>query len=468
VGAHGNRSIMADFIAAEILSATGGRLAAGRANAACSGVSTDTRALVPGQCFVALRGERFDGHDFAAAALQSGAAGAIVSRLSDGILPAPDRAFVIVVEDTLKALGDLARLHRGRFDVPVIGVTGSTGKTTTKDMIAAILARRGPVAATPENFNNEIGVPLALLSMAPDHTAAVIEMAMRGPGEVAYLASLARPTVAVITNIGLSHLERLGSPDAIADAKGELLDAVGAGVSVLNADDAYFERLSRRARGRVVSFGVSEAADFRGAEIAVEPGRTRFRLICPTGETEVLLAAPGRHQALNSLAAAAAAIESGATLGDVAEALAAFSAAHGRAEVLTSKGGFRILNDCYNASPASVEVALGLLADAEGRHKIAILGDMLELGPTAPELHRSVGEEAGRIGLEMLIAVGDLSRFTAEGARAAGARTVVRWTTSSDQAATWALDALEPGDVVLVKASRAMAFEEITRRLMDG
>jgi UDP-N-acetylmuramoyl-tripeptide--D-alanyl-D-alanine ligase len=459
---------MADFTAADILAATAGRLVEGSERAACSGISTDSRAIARGQCFVALRGERFDGHDFAGAALENGAAGVIVSRAPEGRLAADRRAFVVVVDDTLKALGDLARVHRSRFDLKVIGVTGSTGKTTAKDMIAAILSRRGPVAATPENYNNEVGVPLTLLSLEPHHSAAVIEVAMRGPGEVAYLASLARPTIGVITNIGVSHLERLGSPDAIADAKGELVDAVGAGASVLNADDAYFERLSRRARGRVISFGLGEGADFRGTEITPEPQRARFRLTCPTGEAQILLAAPGRHQVLNSLAAAAAAIEAGATLDDVADALATFTAAHARAEVIESAGGFRVLNDCYNASPASVEAALQLLADLEGKRTVAILGDMLELGPSAPELHRAVGEEAGRMGLDMLIAVGELARCIADGARAVMDPARVRWTSSNDEAASWALAALRRGDVVLVKASRAMAFEHITRRLVNG
>jgi len=465
---------MADFTAAQIVAATGGQLVAGNASATCSGIATDSRAVAPGQCFIALRGERFDGHDFVPAVLLAGASGVVVSRAPETALPqgggAPfpgeGASFVVMVEDTLIALGRLARLHRDRHDMPVIAVTGSTGKTTTKDMIAAILSRRGPIAATPANYNNEIGVPLALLSLMPEHMAAVIEMAMRGPGEIAYLASLARPTIAVITNIGLSHLERLGSPDAIAEAKGELVEAVGAGVSVLNADDPYFERLSARARGGVVSFGVNETAQFRALGVISGEQGTRFRLRCPDGEMQVFLSTPGRHQVMNALAAAAAAIAAGAGLDDVAMGLAGFTAS--RARMVAGTSGFRVLDDCYNASPASMEAALELLADLDARRRIAILGDMLELGPSAPELHRAVGEEAGEIGLDLLIAVGELGRCIAEGAREVMSPEAVRWACSNDEAAAWALEALGPGDVVLVKASRAMAFERITERLTRG
>jgi len=459
---------MARFTAAEILEATGGSLVGGARDASCCGFATDSRTVGAGQCFIALRGESFDGHDFAAAALQAGAGGAILSLRPEDLPSRPAAGFIIIVEDTLKALGDLARVQRSRFNLPLIGVTGSTGKTTTKDMTAAILACRGPVAATPENYNNEIGVPLALLSLAPEHQAAVIEMAMRGPGEIAYLASLARPTIGVVTNVGLSHLERLGSPEAIADAKAELVEAVGEGAAVLNADDPYCERMSRRARGRVVSFGLSEAAHFRAVEITAAQDGTLFRLVSPAGETQARLSAPGRHQVLNALAAAAAAMQAGATLDQVAAGLGAFATSHRRAQLMESKAGFRILDDCYNASPASVEAALELLSDLSGKRKVAILGDMLELGPSAPELHRAIGEQAGATGLDLVIAVGELGRWIAEGAHAVMAREAVRWTASNEQAAAWALESLAPGDLVLVKASRAMAFEHITERLAGG
>lgn len=456
---------MADFIAAQIAAVTGGRLIAGAEQMACSGIATDSRAVKPGQCFVALRGERFDGHDFVADALEARAAGAIVARVSGKLPEAEGGGFVVLVDDTLKALGALAGFHRRQFRIPVIGITGSTGKTTTKDMTAAILSRRGAVAVTPENFNNEIGVPIGVLALAPEHGAAVIEMAMRGPGEIAYLASIAAPTIGVITNVGLSHLERLGTPEAIADAKGELIAAVGEGTAVLNVDDPFFDRLARLARGRVVRFGLGANAEVRASEIVSGDDATSFRLRCPAGERQVALTTPGRHQVLNALAAAAAAMEAGAELDDVAAGLQAFAPAGGRAQVVSSKRGFRILNDCYNASPASMESALELLADLAGRHKVAVLGDMLELGPAAPELHRAVGERVAEAGVDLLIAVGDLGRRIADGARAAMPPDRVRWTSSNDEAASWALTALEPGDVVLVKASHAMAFEQITRRL---
>jgi len=456
---------MADFIAAEIVKATGGRLVAGAESTACSGIATDSRAVKPGQCFVALRGERFDGHDFVADALNAGAVGAIVAQVSGKPRDPAGGAFIVLVDDTLKALGALAGFHRRRFRIPVVGITGSTGKTTTKDMTAAILSRRGPVAATAENFNNEIGVPLGVLVLGPEHRAAVIEMAMRGAGEIAYLTSIAAPTIGVITNVGLSHLERLGTPEAIADAKGELVAAVGEGAAVLNADDPFFDRLASLARGRVVRFGVGANAEVRASDIVSGDDATSFRLTSPSGEAQVALHTPGRHQVINALAAGAAAMEAGAGVDDVVAGLQAFAPAGGRAQVVASRRGFRILNDCYNASPASMEAALDLLADLGDRHKIAVLGDMLELGPAAPELHRAVGERAAEAGVDLLIAVGDLARRIADGAAAVMPPDRVRWTSSNDEAASWALSALEPGDVVLVKASRAMAFEQITRRL---
>jgi UDP-N-acetylmuramoyl-tripeptide--D-alanyl-D-alanine ligase len=456
---------MAQFTAAEIVAATSGRLASGSGDARCSGVATDSRAVALGQCFFALRGERFDGHDFVALALRAGAAGAVVSRVPKGLPPIGDEAFVVVVADTLRALGELARLHRARFDVPVIGITGSTGKTTTKDMTAAILARSGPVAATPENYNNEIGVPLALLSLAPEHHAAVIEMAMRAPGEIAYLASLAQPQIGVVTNTGLSHLERLGSADAIADAKGELVEALGRGTAVLNADDPHFERLARRAQGQVVTFGQGAAAQFRATGIAASEQGVGFRLVASAGEMQVRLGLPGRYLVLNALAAAAAAAQAGAELEQVAAGLASFSASRRRAQIIDAAAGFRVVDDCYNASPASMEAALELLGDLRGERKIAILGDMLELGATAPELHRAIGAQAGLMGLDLVIAVGELGRWIADGAGAAMGPEGVRWASSNEQAAQWALDVLRRGDLVLVKASRAMAFEQIVGRL---
>jgi len=455
---------MAGFTAAEIVAATGGRLVAGDETCACSGITTDSRAVAPGQCFVALRGERFDAHDFLAAALQAGARGAVVSRAPEDLSPS-QTAFIVLVPDTLTALGDLARAYRARFEIPLIGITGSTGKTTTKDMTVAILVRRGPVAATPENFNNEIGVPLALLSLTAEHRAAVIEMAMRGAGEIAYLAALAQPTIGVVTNIGLSHLERLGSPQAIAAAKGELVEALGEGIAVLNADDAYSDGLAARAQGPVVTFGLGETADFRAVEIAPVDEAVSFRLVCPDGEIAVRLEAPGRHQVLNALAAAAAATQAGASPDDIAAGLSAFTASHRRAQTVRARAGFRIIDDCYNASPASTEAALEMLGDVQARRRVAILGDMLELGPSAPELHRAIGEHAGAMGLDLVIAVGELGRWIADGARAAMGTQAVRWTPSGEQAAQWALEALGPGDVVLVKASRAMRFEDIVGRL---
>ncbi len=298
---------MADLPLALVLSATRGRLVGGPAPEVLHGVSTDSRTVARGALFVALKGENFDGHDFVAQAFARGAGAALVARELEA--PGP----LLVVGDTLIALGALAGAHRRTRRVQAVAVTGSVGKTTTKEMIASILSQGVAVAKTPGNFNNEIGVPLALLDLAPDHEAAVVELAMRGRGQIAYLAEMVRPRVGVITNIGVSHIELLGSREAIAEAKAELLESLPAdGAAVLPADDDFFDFLRERCPCRVVSFGRSEWAEVRVTQVEVgEAGAVAATLVGPWGEQRVRLRAAGRHQALNAAAAAAAAVAAG-------------------------------------------------------------------------------------------------------------------------------------------------------------
>ena len=285
-----------------VLEATAGRLVGEGAPAAFPGVSTDTRSLTKGSLFVALKGERFDGHDFVQQALSGGAAAALVTRVPDGSSP------VIVVEDTLAALGALARAHRGRLSPRAVAITGSTGKTTTKEMLASVLSQGWKTARTPGNFNNEIGLPLALLDLEESHDAVVVELAMRGRGQIEYLAKIAAPQIGVITNIGVSHLELLGTREAIAETKAELLASLPeTGTSVLPAEDEFFDFLTERGPQHVVSFGLTGEADVRAERMEVgSTGAPSVLLKGWWGEDEVHLKAPGRHHALNAAAVAAA------------------------------------------------------------------------------------------------------------------------------------------------------------------
>jgi len=453
--------------AEQVIAAVDGTVISGTPPAEFSGVSTDSRTVRPGELFIALRGERYDGHAFAAEALRRGAAAALVSQpVEDGT------GCLIRVPDTLTALGRIAGAHRARFALSLIAVTGSTGKTTTKEMAAAILEGRGRVLKTQENFNNEIGVPMALLGLDAETDFAVIELAMRGPGQIAYLAEIAKPTVGVITNIGPSHLELLGSLEAVAAAKGELLEALPPdGTAVINADDAHADLLRARSAARVMTFGVEQPADVRALDIErSDRAAARFRLVTPAGEAEVALGLPGRGNVYNALAAAAAAL---AALPDVspeevARGLGAVSPARHRLELVEAQGGVTVLDDCYNASPASVAMALEVLEALPGNRKFAALGDMRELGPAAEELHREIGEQAAQMGLERLVAVGELGRAIAEGARAALPQDRVAWEADAEGAAEHLQPLLGRGDVLLVKGSRAMGMEAIVRRLVGG
>jgi len=372
-------------------------------------VVTDTRALRPGELFVALVGERFDGHAFVARAAALGAAGCLVAHAVDGA------GAQIVAGDTLQALQNYAASWRADFELPVIGVTGSSGKTTTKQLLAAVLAARGAVLATEGNLNNHIGVPLTLLRLRAEHRSAVIEMGANHKGEIAQLAALARPNIGIVTQAGDAHLEGFGSREGVARAKGELFAALDGGVAIVNADDAYaslWETLARRAS--LLRFGFSAQAEVSADAIELHAERSQFRLLTPSGAAEVVLPLPGRHNIANALAAAAAGIALNLTPAQIAAGLAQARPAAGRLALKTTREGARLLDDSYNANPTSLRAALELLATLPGQRWL-VLGDMKELGPEAAALHEAAGREARALGIDRLYALGPLAQHAAAG-----------------------------------------------------
>ncbi|HHC71407.1 MAG TPA: UDP-N-acetylmuramoyl-tripeptide--D-alanyl-D-alanine ligase [Thiotrichales bacterium] len=421
------------------------------------GVSTDSRTLEPGVLFVALRGERFDGHDHVAAAAAAGAVGAVVESAVEVGLPA------IRVTDSRLALGLLAAGWRRRFSLPLVGVTGSNGKTTVKEMCAAILQRRGPVLATRGNLNNDIGVPLTLFGLGAEHRAAVIEMGANHPGEIAVLAGMAAPTVGVVTNAGPAHLEGFGSLEGVARAKGELFASLPPeGVAVINADDSFrplWEELA--ADRRVIRFGLEGEAEVAGRWHPVEGGG-RLELTSPQGAEVIRLPLSGRHNALNALAAAAATLATGASLEEVVGGLEGMTPVAGRLRSLRGPEGLEIIDDTYNANPASLRVALEVLAARPGEHWLA-LGDMGELGPEAERLHREAGEAARAAGVTRLFAIGSLGRRVVEAFGTGG-----EWFDDHRQMAERVAALVGEGEtVLLVKGSRAMNMERLVEQLVE-
>ena len=429
------------------------------------GISIDSRTVKEGELFIAIRGERYDGHDFVPDAIRKGAWGAIVDR---GALEAKYAEIsgpknVIPVENTLISLQEMSRMHRKKFRVPVIAVTGTNGKTTTKEMLASILLQQGPVLKNEGNLNNHIGVPLTLLKLEAQHKAAIIEMGMSGLGEIETLARLAMPTVGVITNIGPAHLQFLGSTDSVAQAKGELLQMMRSdGTAVLNADDRYFSTLRSKHSGRVLAFGIDRQADVQAKNIGQERDLTDLTLHAEGRSVLVRLRTVGRHNVYNALAAAAAALAMGLPLETVKFGLEEFRPVAMRSE-LRDMNGRTVLADYYNANPASVKAALETLASLKGgRRVVAVLGDMLELGDTAVEAHRETGRTVSGLGIDLLICVGPLARHIAEGAIAAGmAHNRVFEAETTSQGASLLLEHSRPGDTVLVKGSRGMKMEKV-------
>jgi len=427
-------------------------------------VSTDTRSLEAGALFVALRGENFDGHRFLAQAEAAGALAAVVDEA--GIAENPSGLPVYIVKDTLKAYGDLATSYRRQFNIPLLGVTGTVGKTTTKDFAAAILAALGPVAATEANFNNDVGVPKTLFAINDDTRAAVVEMGMRGAGQITRLISVAEPTCGVITSIGKTHSEFFADGEAgVAGAKAELLDGLPQGAPVaLPADSPWLETMLRpRAKGPVTTFGLRTGSDVRPVDYRLDGRGCSFRIITPRGSQDVSLKTPGRHLAVNAAAAFCVALWHDIPLEVAADALASVSLGKHRLNIIEAPGGYIIMDDCYNAGPESMRAALEVTGDWPAKRRFAVLGDMRELGADAGQVHRGLGAlAAGKV--DFLVTVGEMAHLIGESAKAEGlARWVPARTTA--EAVESLRDELRAGDVVLVKGSRALELEKVVEGL---
>ncbi|MCL6589426.1 MAG: UDP-N-acetylmuramoyl-tripeptide--D-alanyl-D-alanine ligase [Firmicutes bacterium] len=464
---------MAEFKLHELITATGGVLRQGAPEQLISGITTDSRRIKPGELFLALRGERFDGHDFIPAAINNGAAA--IMTMDDITVNEP--VAVIQTPDTLAAYGAIARFHRERFRIPVIGITGSNGKTTTKDLAAAVLAQKYNTVRTEANYNNEIGLPATLLNITPETEVAIVEMGMRGLGQIRELAGIARPDMAIVTNVGLTHLELLGSQENIAKAKAELVEALpSGGVAILNGDDEYVRRMGALTRARPVYFGLDYPdLDYRAEILAMDENGSRFQVTARgagggEGRTfSIALPVSGAHNILNALAAIATALELGVSEALIQRGLSNPPLSEKRLKRL-AKNGYSIMDDTYNASPASVKSALDVLALNQNSRKIAVLGDMLELGPRSAGIHREAGRYAADIGVHILFCYGELAREFLAGFQEninPGHPGQGRHFTSKRALIQELKPILQPGDVILIKGSRGMKMEEITAALMD-
>ena len=447
----------------DVREATGGRIAAGSPDGAVAGVSIDSRTVASGELFVAIAGPRFDGHDFVADAAARGAAAALVHRH----VVAPRGLAVLEVADTTAALADLARHVRRIADVPVVCITGSTGKTTTKDMTALLLAGLGPVLKTEGNLNNRFGLPLTMLRLRPEHWAAVLELGMSAAGELRGLSAIAQPDVAVITNVGPAHLGFFSSVDAIGDAKVEILEGLRTGgVAVLNGDDPRVRRAGERSGREVIWFGRDRRHDVSAENWRGTLFGMRFDLRLPGRTVDVALPLAGPHHVANFLAAAAVAHRLGLGPDAIAEAAARIQAPPHRGEVRRLSEGVTLVDDCYNASPDAVDAAIVTLGLATGRRRVAFLGDMLELGDAGPDLHREVGGRLPRR-VDVVVGVGPLAKTLLDGARDAGfAAAGLHHFADSTQAAAASGGLVQAGDAVLVKGSRGMRMERVVEALV--
>jgi len=425
-----------------------------------SGVSTDSRSVAEGELFIALKGEHFDGHAYVDDALAKGACAAVVEKAelsrftrSDGLL--------LAVESGLAALGNIAAGYRARFDIPVIGITGSAGKTTTKEMVATVLEQRYNVLKTVDSENNEIGVPHTLLRLDAHHEAVVLELAARKEGDIHYLCTIAQPTVGVLLNIGTAHLEYFGSVEGVAKAKGELLEYLDESlIALTNADDRVVCQEVQRTKGRLLTFGFQSESTFRGEGLILDQeGCGHFLL---NNSIPIDLRIPGKHNAYNALAAAAVGQHLGVDTEAIRLALANFQPFSRRSEVVRLDQ-VTVINDSYNANPGSMQAALEMLAEMEGQRKVVLLGDMLELGPSGPQLHAEIGQKAAEVA-DVVFTTGTLGQHIADGARAAGAEKVTHFVEKESVIARLK-STLVADDILLVKASRGLELWHVVEAI---
>lgn len=460
----------------DVVRATHGALVGGDLGVPVAAVSIDSRTLSVGEAFFAITGHRLDGHAFLAEAVARGASCLVVHQLPDEL---PPGAPVVLVDDTTRALGRLAAFHRSRFDLPVVAVTGSNGKTTSKEMLAAALGTRWAVLKPAGSFNNQWGLPLTLLSLSPDHQALVVELGASQPGEIAYLAQLCRPTVGVVTTVAAAHTEFFKTLDRVREEKAALVRAIPVdGSVVLNSDDPLVRALAAEARGRVIMAGLGPGVQVRAVgQIQERVGEIVFTLEIGGRRGGVRLAFSGRHNVVNALVSAGAGVALGLAFDDIVRGLEAARPVTGRM-IWRRAGSVRILDDTYNANPASVDAALQTLARARapgdpvadgtspGRGRLLVaLGDMLELGDIAPEAHREVGRRVAALGAAEFVGVGPLMQHAVEAAREAGLLESHQAETFEDTVALL-LKRLAPGDTLLVKGSRRMRMERVVDTLV--
>lgn len=453
-----------------IIGSSGGRLAAGPAEGTIEGFATDSRHKGEGWLFVALKGERVDGHDYLEDASRNGAKAALVSRLPDRL---PSGMSVILTDDALVALGKVAAMHRRRFDLPVFGVTGSAGKTTTKDMTAAVLSRKYEVLKTIGNLNGEIGCPLTLLNLEPRHEVAVIEMAMRGAGQIRNLAEMALPDKGIVTIVGSMHMEFLGSKEGIAKAKAELVEALPAGgLAILNRDDDMVYGMSSLSRCPWLTYGFGHGSDLMASDVSYDKQGSSFDIKLSGKAKSVLgldldeikgLRVPfaGSHQVRNALAATCAGLSEGVLPDDIIAALADFRPSAMRMGVKHALAGFEVLDDTYNANPESVPAAAdSAIALAAGRPLYLVLGGMVELGETSLKMHHELGGKLARLPVAGIVTMGLLGHGIFEGLEAAGYKDAVH-TQTHEEAADKIVRIAPKGALVLVKGSRSIGMDKV-------
>ena len=421
------------------------------------GYSIDSRTVAPGQLFFAVKGERLDGHDYVDAALQKGSLAAVVQK--SALHRYQDTSRLLAVDDTLVALQTLATAVRKLWGKPLVGVTGSAGKTTTKEAIAHVLASRFRVLKSEGNFNNHFGLPLMLLKLQPEHDVAVIEMGMSHAGEILALAKIARPEIGVVTNVAPVHLEFFDSLAGIARAKYELIESLPAdGVAVLNADDEYVSQFGRDFKGKVVTYGTSSTAEVRAENVQIRGAEgSEFDVVLPTGRVHARLPLVGEHNILNALAAVAVGMARGLTASEALHALETLAPPDKRGQVL-QLGNITVINDCYNSNPKALRAMVDALAAMKAQRRIVVAGEMLELGPAGAEMHREAGQHAAEKKIDVLLGVRGMAQSMVEGARFAGAR--AEFVSTPEQAGEWLASEARDGDVVLLKASRGVKLEK--------